>query len=188
MSWRLGWNGMRGVAKGGKAAGLTAAFHLARAGNVASAQRSRLNPVQRTPDGLFRLLDAEFHFTVDAAASDVNHKCERYFTLDQDGLGRSWQGEHVWLNPPFGGGRAMYQWLRKSYEESRGTALVVVLTPSATDTDWWHEFVLEADELRFIRGRVSFNRENGERGSNAFFPVSLSVFRPHGDFRQSSLL
>lgn len=33
-----------------------------------------------TPQSLFDELNAEFNFTLDAAASDANHKCERYFT------------------------------------------------------------------------------------------------------------
>ena len=32
-----------------------------------------------TPQRLFDELDAEFHFTLDVAASDENHKCARYF-------------------------------------------------------------------------------------------------------------
>lgn len=43
-----------------------------------------------TPQKLFDELDAEFHFTLDAAASDENHKCARYFTQNDDGLRRNW--------------------------------------------------------------------------------------------------
>lgn len=39
-----------------------------------------------TPQNLFDELDAEFHFTLDAAASEENHKCTRYFTQKEDGL------------------------------------------------------------------------------------------------------
>lgn len=38
-----------------------------------------------TPQKLFDELDAEFHFTLDVAASDENHKCARYFTQSDDG-------------------------------------------------------------------------------------------------------
>ena len=43
--------------------------------------------------------------------------------------------------------------------------------------DWWHDYILEADELRFIRGRMSFGSEDLTR-SNYVFPVSVAVFRP----------
>ena len=55
-----------------------------------------------TPQKLFDELDAEFHFTLDAAASDENHKCARYFTQSDDGLRQNWEGETVqedaWLD------------------------------------------------------------------------------------------
>lgn len=43
-----------------------------------------------TPQKLFDELDAEFHFTLDAAADDSNHKCKRYFTQNEDGLRQNW--------------------------------------------------------------------------------------------------
>ena len=55
-----------------------------------------------TPQKLFDELDAEFHFTLDAAASDENHKCARYFTQNDDGLRQNWEGETVFCNPPSG--------------------------------------------------------------------------------------
>ena len=39
-----------------------------------------------TPQALFEKLDNEFHFDLDPAADDKNHKCTRYFTKQQDGL------------------------------------------------------------------------------------------------------
>ncbi len=47
-----------------------------------------------TPDPLFQELDREFHFDLDACASDENHKCDRYFTREQDGLSQNWGGPH----------------------------------------------------------------------------------------------
>lgn len=155
-----------------------------KSGNVARWQRHRLNPIQRTPDGLFQKLDAEFHFTLDAAASDRNAKCARYFTREDDALGKDWGEEVVWLNPPFG--RGLREWARKAWEASRAGALVVMLCPSATDMDWWHDYVLEADEVRFIRGRMSFGSEDLTR-SNYVFPVALAVFRPRSTHERDSL-
>jgi len=146
-----------------------------RSGNIARWERHRANPIQRTPDAFYRKLDAEFGFTLDAAASDTNAKCARYFTVDDDALGRDWGTDRVWLNPPFGKG--LREWARKAWEASRSGALVVMLVPSATDMDWWHDYILEADEIRFIRGRMSFGSEDLSR-SNYVFPVSLAVFRP----------
>lgn len=45
-----------------------------------------------TPQALFDELDAVYHFTLDPCASDENHKCEKYFTREDDGLAHSWGG------------------------------------------------------------------------------------------------
>ena len=55
-----------------------------------------------TPDWLFEYLDREFHFILDAAADDFNHKCELYYTKDKSGLDHSWNiGGSVFCNPPY---------------------------------------------------------------------------------------
>lgn len=53
-----------------------------------------------TPPAIFDELNSEFRFTLDAAASDANAKCDTYFTLETDGLAQSWKGHTVFCNPP----------------------------------------------------------------------------------------
>lgn len=45
-----------------------------------------------TPQEFFNELDSEFHFTLDPCADHVNHKCEHYFTKEDNGLEQSWGG------------------------------------------------------------------------------------------------
>lgn len=45
-----------------------------------------------TPQYLFDELDKEFHFDIDACATDENHKCDVYYTKEQDGLKMDWGG------------------------------------------------------------------------------------------------
>lgn len=45
-----------------------------------------------TPQDLFDELDREFRFTLDACATDENHKCDMYYTQEQDGLKQIWGG------------------------------------------------------------------------------------------------
>ena len=54
-----------------------------------------------TPPELFESLHRRFHFTVDAAALPHNAKLARFWTPEDDGLERSWEGERVWCNPPY---------------------------------------------------------------------------------------
>jgi hypothetical protein len=48
-----------------------------------------------------------------------------------------------------------------------------MLIPSRTDTRYWHDHIMKADEIRFIKGRLKFgNSKNG-----APFPSAIIVFR-----------
>lgn len=125
-----------------------------------------------TPQDLFDELDDEFHFTLDAASSDLNAKCEKHYTVEDDGLSQSWAGNNVFLNPPYG--RNMKDWMRKAYEESQAeNTTVVVLVPARTDTAWFHDYVYGKAELRFLRGRLKF----GGCENSAPFPSLVVVYR-----------
>ena len=39
-----------------------------------------------TPQDFFNNLNNEFHFTLDVAASDANHKVPRYYTIEDNAL------------------------------------------------------------------------------------------------------
>jgi len=53
---------------------------------------SRQSDEWATPQEIFDNLDAEFHFDLDPCATDENHKCETYFTLENSGLEKNWGG------------------------------------------------------------------------------------------------
>ena len=46
-----------------------------------------------TPKAFFEKLDAEFHFNLDPCSTHENAKCERHFTMEDDGLSRNWGGQ-----------------------------------------------------------------------------------------------
>ncbi len=48
-----------------------------------------------TPQDFFDRLDDEFHFTLDPCATPENAKCDKYFTVKEDGLKQDWQW-HRW--------------------------------------------------------------------------------------------
>lgn len=128
-----------------------------------------------TPESLFEELDREFHFTLDPCASHSNHKCEKFFSKQDDGLTKSWQSEVVFCNPPYG--RQIGKWVEKAKSESLKDADVVMLIPSRTDTRWFHDHVLhDADEIRFIKGRIKFGGSN----KDAPFPSMIVVYRKRG--------
>ena len=111
-----------------------------------------------TPKSLYNVLDAEFHFEWDLAASDTNHLAPNFFTEEDSALRNTWTGS-CWLNPPYGGSgeNSLQRWIRKAYEETRkdGTT-VVMLIPARTNTKWFANYCLKAKEIRFIIGRPKF--------------------------------
>ena len=110
--------------------------------------------VVETPWPFFRRLDGEFHFTLDVCALPPNAKCVRYFTPEVNGLAQRWSGV-CWMNPPYFQGR-IGAWLAKAYHEvQENDCVVVAFVHSAFDTTWWHDFVLRAAEIRFVRGRLA---------------------------------
>ena len=48
-----------------------------------------------TPQAFFDELNTEFHFTLDPCARHDNAKCERYYTIEDDGLTKNWGGAGV---------------------------------------------------------------------------------------------
>lgn len=141
--------------------------------NVYSTRTEDSTDEWETPQYFFDLLDKEFQFTLDPAASHKSAKCKKYYTKEENGLMYSWEGETVFLNPPFSDNEI---WLAKSYSEALyPNTKIVVIMPSRTDTKYWHKFVMKADEIRFVKGRVDFLKD-GEVGSGANFPLVIVVF------------
>lgn len=130
-----------------------------------------------TPWSLFERWDREFRFELDAAASLHNAKCPRFWSRKENGLAQPWAPLTTWLNPPYG--KDLDLWVRKALIESLKGATVVALLPASIDTRWFHESVFpHVDELRLIRGRVSFDPPPGRRASTPANGSVLAVYRP----------
>lgn len=114
----------------------------------------------RTPVKVYEELHREFQFDLDP--------CPLGGT--EDGLATllmPWQDRRVFVNPP-------YSKIRPWLDRWREAELAVYLIPSRTDCRWFHEVVLpHADEIRFIRGRLTF----GDATAPAPFPSMIVVFR-----------
>ena len=125
-----------------------------------------------TPQSFYDNLNKEFNFTLDPCATKDNHKCDKFYTKEDDGLSKSWIGESVFCNPPYG--REIKHWVKKCYLESmQKNTLVVALLPARTDTEWFHIYIYnKAKEIRFIKGRLKF----GGCANPAPFPSMVVVF------------
>ena len=126
-----------------------------------------------TPQDFFDKLNETFSFSLDPCADHNNHKCEKYYTKEQNGLLYSWEGERVFCNPPYG--RQIGKWVEKCYSEvfNGGCKLAVMLIPARTDTTWFHNFIYGKAEIIFIKGRLRF----GNSPHPAPFPSMIVVFK-----------
>jgi phage N-6-adenine-methyltransferase len=127
-----------------------------------------------TPPEVFNPLNQEFQFTLDPCCVPETAKCKKYFTPIDNGLMQSWTGEVVFVNPPYG--REIKYWVEKSYKESLKGATVVMLIPARTDTNWFHTFIKDKAEVRFIKGRVRF-LQDGKQKDSAPFPTMIVVYK-----------
>ena len=124
-----------------------------------------------TPQDLYDQLDTEFHFNLDPCSTDENKKCEKYYTKQDDGLTQNWGGCSVFVNPPYS---EIAKWTEKCYREGcKDNTVVVLLIPARTDTRYFHNFILNRAEVRFIKGRLKF----GDSNNSAPFPSMIVVFR-----------
>jgi hypothetical protein len=167
--------------------------------------------VRETPPELFAELNARFDFTLDACATHANAKCHIHYT--EQGLFRpytgqmpspdrfefigagcgltgAWEGERVWVNPPYSD---IAPWILKAWES--GAELVCMLVPATrTEQPWFQDLVepyrdgkgtFEGSPMRltteFLRGRTHFLK-NGKRivcekvGSKQFGKPSSAKF------------
>lgn len=127
-----------------------------------------------TPQAFFDQLNEEFHFTVDVCAIPENAKCEKFFTPEINGLKQEWEGV-CWCNPPYG--REIGKWVEKAYIASTWGATVVMLLPARTDTKWFHEYIYNKSEIRFVKGRLKF----GNSKTAAPFPSMVVIFKSEGE-------
>lgn len=125
-----------------------------------------------TPQDFFDELNEEFHFNLDPCATKQTAKCNKFFTKEDDGLKQDWGGYCVFCNPPYG--TEIKYWVKKCAEEAKKpNTTVVMLIPARTDTAYFHDFIYNKAEIRFIRGRLKF----GNSKNSAPFPSMLIIFR-----------
>jgi site-specific DNA-methyltransferase (adenine-specific) len=120
-----------------------------------------------TPPNLFIELDKEFCFTIDGAADAGNALVPRFFSLEQNALTQSWQGERVFLNPPY---VRTLKFVQKAVSECQGKCLVVMILPVRAGNRAWQQYILpKATEIRYLPGRLTFV------GASHYAPFDVAV-------------
>lgn len=114
----------------------------------------------KTPKVVYQVLDSEFGFDYDPCPTNPQ----------SDGLISEW-GSTNYVNPPYG--KQISKWIEKGFNEHKKGKVVVFLIPSRTDTRWWHDYIMKANEIRFIKGRLKFD----DQKNPAPFPSAIVVFK-----------
>ena len=92
-----------------------------------------------------------------------------------DGLSISWHREKVcFVNPPYS---KMSLWIEKAYEEWKLGSTIILLIPPRTDTKYFHDYINNNAEIRFIKGRIKFIHPDTGEGKSAPFPSIFCIFR-----------
>jgi len=117
----------------------------------------------------FSELNDEFGFTLDACASSGNAVCDKYYTIEDNGLDQDWSGEVVYCNPF--DDVLMKVWASKCYFESRNKSFVVMLVSYKPNESWWT--FIDGEEIRRIECR--FNMP-GTPVHHVDIPIAVVVF------------
>lgn len=136
---------------------------------------SKLSDERSTPNELFNILDREFHFDIDLAASIDNHKLPVYYDKENSAFLYNWIGS-CFLNPPYS---SIYEWLEYASQQSKST--LVIILPCDTSTKWFHDFLWDESlhkhrlgiELRFPKGRFKF----GKYKTSPKFATIIAIMR-----------
>lgn len=110
-------------------------------------------------------------------------RANRWYGIADNGLVQSWQGESVWLNPPFTVAsdrisartgkpirqRVIDQWVLRwlTATENRSANHLALLVPARTDTQWFEP--LFGYPMCFLSGRLHFS----DADNGATFPTMI---------------
>ncbi len=136
-----------------------------------------------TQPDLMKVLNKEFHFTLEVCATEQNRALPKlpYMGLDNNlnALEYDWgnPGGVCYCNPPYS---KLGEFVEKAFNEGADKK-IVLLIPAYTDTKYFQVRIAAwAEQVRFLKGRLKF-WENGAPGKDsARFPSAVVVFSPYG--------
>jgi len=90
---------------------------------------------------------------IDVCAEASNSKCEKFFSVEQDGLKQEWR-QDFYGNFPYS---EVAKWIEKAYiQHLKWNVNGLILCFSKTETKWWHSYVQGKSEVHFVKKRINF--------------------------------
>ncbi|MFK3873075.1 DNA N-6-adenine-methyltransferase [Pseudoalteromonas rhizosphaerae] len=114
--------------------------------NHQSKSRKSTRDTTQTPQWLFAALNSQYHYVLDAAATNKSALCERFYTPRNNALKKDWSADislfldapnstpAAWLNPPYS---KILPWVDKVIEQQHKGVLTTLLVPRDNRTEWW---------------------------------------------------
>uniref|UniRef100_A0A3B0MLL6 DNA N-6-adenine-methyltransferase (Dam) n=1 Tax=Arsenophonus endosymbiont of Trialeurodes vaporariorum TaxID=235567 RepID=A0A3B0MLL6_9GAMM len=133
----------------------------------------------QTPYLIFKALDNEFNFRLDAAADKTNALCCRFISEEDNALEIDWSSTgSIYCNPPYSN---ILPWIHKAAKECKERVKsIVMLVPADTSVGWFKVAMETVDEVRLITGgRISFiNADTGKQVNGNTKGSMLLIWRP----------
>lgn len=134
--------------------------------NVANVMSSKCDEWETPQYVLGYLAGKGYNFTLDPCASQLNHKFDKFYTVDDNGLSKSWTDEVVFVNPPYS---KVAPWIKKCYDEyDTCGATSVMLIAARPETKAWFNYIRHAPLIEFVMPRVKFELNGVACGSPTF--------------------
>lgn len=125
-----------------------------------------------TPDYLWAILDAEYEFTLDGAATKANRLCHKFNSREVPNA-HAWAKNRTFCNPPWNNIPMVLPHIFHTGDVV-SSALVVLLVPDRTDQAWFHS-LLPFMEVHFFRGRIQYTPPPGVKATSIPFGSMLLV-------------
>ena len=75
-----------------------------------------------TPQDFYNELNKEFNFNLDPCSTHENAKCEKHFTIEDNGLEQDWANNNVFCNPPYG--KEIKKWVKNAMRKVKKKTLM----------------------------------------------------------------
>lgn len=113
-------------------------------------------------------------------AAQLHVRATDYYSIERSGLAHPWWGR-VWLNPPYAMPLIKQFVVRMTEAAQTGEISEgILLTNSATDTEWSHLIWDAAQAVCFTRGRIRFLEAKGEELIERPAPMMGQMFSYFG--------
>lgn len=107
-----------------------------------------------TPREVIAYLEGRYgKYDLDAAASEENKVCEKFYSQETNCLKRWWgKNKHVWLNPPYSRPDIF---VKKAIEQMEHNNQIDILLPADNSTAWFTEARQHAAEIIWIEADLT---------------------------------